>query len=226
MRFSWKLGCIGLSLTCIALSLTTQPLRAQTPAPPPNLVDQLLGSETPADIDVVALRQQVLERVKSKADAIAVKRPPIAPALLKLPQSTFSIVFDPDSSLIRPQSYQTIGRVADALSDPKLLPFTFLVVAHTESTGRRDINLTLSQRRADSIRDVLATTFKISPKRLQSLGLGEEQLQDSARPNSPLNGRAQIVTIGNVAATPAVQPAPKAASPAKKGQAAASKKRR
>lgn len=179
MRFSRKRCGIGLLAgASIAFVLLTQPTQAQTTAPAANLVDQLVGPETPADIDVPALRQQAVDRVKSKADATALKRPPVAPQLLKLPQFSFDVAFDPDSSVIRPQSYQTIGRIADALSDLKLLHYTFLVIDHTEAAGRRDANLTLSQRRADAIREALVGAFKISPKRLQALGLGEEQLQD------------------------------------------------
>jgi outer membrane protein OmpA-like peptidoglycan-associated protein len=208
-----------LAVASIALMSPAQPVLAQAAAPAAGMVDQLVGSETPADIDVAALRQQAADRIKSRADATALKRPPIAPQLLKLPQFNFDVLFDPDSYLIRPQSYQTIGRIADGLSDPKLLPYTFLVIDHTESTGRRDANLTLSQRRAESIREVLAGTFKISPKRLQALGLGEEQLRDSSRPASPANGRAQIATIGLVPAVAPTQPTASSVAPAKKGPA-------
>ena len=225
MRFSRIRRGIGLlAVASIAFALPTQPVRAQTAAPASSLVDQLVGSGTPADIDVAALRQQAVDRIKSRADATASKRPLIAPQLLKLPQFNFDVAFDPDSSLIRPQSYQTIGRIADALSDPKLLLYTFLVIDHTAATGRRDANLTLSQRRADSIREVLAGTFKISPKRLQALGLGEEQLQDSSRPTSLANVRAQIVTIGEVPAAVSSQPAASSVPPAKKGPATAKRR--
>ena len=226
MWFSRKRRGIGLlAVASIALALPTQPVQAQAAAPASNLVDQLVGPETPADIDVTALRQQAVDRIKSKADATASKRPPVAPQLLKLPQFNFDVAFDPDSSVIRPQSYQTIGRIADALSDLKLLRYTFLVLDHTEATGRRDVNLTLSQRRADAIREALVGTFKISSKRLQALGLGEEQLQDASRPASPANVRAQIVTIGEVAAAVSSEPTASSVQPAKKGSAAASKKR-
>ena len=40
----------------------------------------------------------------------------------------------------------------------------------------------LSQRRADAVREVLVNTFKISAKRIQSLGVGEEQFIDQAQP--------------------------------------------
>jgi outer membrane protein OmpA-like peptidoglycan-associated protein len=146
-------------------------------------------------VDVAALRQQALERIKSKADAVALKRPPVAPQLRKLPRLNLDIQFNPDSPVIRPESYRVLGRIADTLSDPKLQPYGFLIVGHTESTGRREDNLTLSQRRADSIRYVLATTFKISSKRLQAVGLGEEQLLDAEHPKAPVNQQTQIVTV-------------------------------
>ena len=41
-------------------------------------------------------------------------------------------------------------------------------------------------------------TFKVSPKRLQALGLGEEQLQDVNRPASPANARVLLIAVGKV----------------------------
>jgi OOP family OmpA-OmpF porin len=64
------------------------------------------------------------------------------------------------------------------------------------ATGKREYNLALSQRRADAIRDVLVTTFKISPKRLQAIGLGEEQLLDAAHPTATINQQIQVATVG------------------------------
>jgi OOP family OmpA-OmpF porin len=162
------------------------------------LINQLAGLETAVDLDIVALRQQALDRVKSKADATPLKRPPIAGQLLKLPQFAIEVQFDPDTSIVRPESYKTVGRIADVLTDPSLLPYVFLIVGHTDASGRRDNNLTLSQRRADSIRDVLVTTFKVSPKRLKAIGLGEEQLLDAAHPTAPVNQQVQVVTVGKV----------------------------
>jgi len=100
------------------------------------------------------------------------------------------------------------------------------VIDHTEATGRRGPNQILSQRRADAIRGILAGSFDISSKRLQALGLGEEQLQDAAHPASPANARVQIVTIGIVPAPVSPAPAASSVSPAKKGPSASSKKHR
>jgi OmpA-OmpF porin, OOP family len=159
------------------------------------MISQLGGLETTADLDVVALRQQALDRVKSKVDGASLKRPPVAAELLKLPHFNVEVQFNPDSPIIRPESYQTLGRIADALYDPALSSYGFLIVGHTEATGKREYNLTLSQRRAESIRGVLVTTFKISPKRIQAVGLGEEQLQDATHPTAAVNQQVEIVTF-------------------------------
>jgi outer membrane protein OmpA-like peptidoglycan-associated protein len=226
MLFAITRRAIGFLLVAsTALVWLQQPARAQAAAPAANLADQLVGPETLAtDVDVAALRQQVADRVQSKVEANALKRPPIAPQLLKLPQVTFDIVFDPDTPIIRPQSYATIGRIADALADPKIRAYAYLVVDHTESTGRRPPNLTLSQRRADAIRQILSGTFNISSKRLQSLGLGEEQLQDTAKPASPANARVQLVAIGTMPPPEPPAAAATSAAPAKKKSSGASKR--
>jgi OmpA-OmpF porin, OOP family len=225
MRSEMKLRGIGLLLCVLGLFAVPAAARAQTAVPAGDIIDKLAaGGDTTPDVDVAALKQQAADRVKAKADAAQVKRPLIAPQLLKLTQLRFDVLFDPDSSLIRPGSYGMIGSLADALTDPRLQPYRFLIVDHTESGGRRDFNLTLSQRRADSIRDVLVTTFKISGKRLLALGLGEEQLQDGNRPTAPVNARVQIIAFG----TPEIAE-PKPATPAtaaQKGAAAAKKKKR
>src|SRR6267154_3120340 len=204
---------VSLLIGLLAGSIAS-PSAAQTPAggTAGDWVNKLAGLETVPDLDIAALRQQVADRVKSRADGVATKRPPVAPQLLKLPQLVVEIRFDEDAAVIRPESYQTLGRIADVLTDPKLLAYKFLIVVHTVSAGRRENNLTLSQRRADVIREVLANTFKISSKRLQAIGLGEEQLLDATRPAAAVNQRIQIATVGS--ALVPERPAPAKAAPA------------
>jgi outer membrane protein OmpA-like peptidoglycan-associated protein len=162
------------------------------------LINQLSGLAAPVEIDTAALRQQAADRIKARAktDTAPLKRPPITDQFSKLPQFPADIKFDPDTAVIRPESYRLLGQIADALYHPTLVPYKFLIVGHTESTGRRENNLILSQRRADAIRDVLVNTFKISAKRFHTLGLGEEQMQDSSRPSSPTNQQVQVVAVG------------------------------
>ena len=191
----------GIGLLVVALiGFAALPALAQTPAAgtADEWVNKLAGLETAPDLDLAALRQQAVDRIKARAklDAAPLKRPLIAPDLLKLPQFAADIQFDEDAAVVRPESYRTLGRIADTLYQPSLLGYKFLIVGHTISTGKRDYNLTLSQRRADVIRDILVNTFKISPKRLQSIGLGEEQMLDSVHPSAPVNQQVQVLTVG------------------------------
>ncbi|HSY56473.1 MAG TPA: OmpA family protein [Bradyrhizobium sp.] len=182
---------VGLAMSALPVALAS----AQETVTAEAIVGVLAGLETASDLEAAALRQQAADRIKAKADGIALKRPLLSPQLNRLPHVTLDIQFNPGTPVIRPESYRTLGRIADALTNPALMSSTFLVVGRTDSTGRREINLALSQRRAEAIRDALATTFKISAKRVFAVGLGEEQLQDADHPKAVVNQQALIVTL-------------------------------
>ena len=201
---SGKKSCCGVLVLIIVLmgsmesSAQTQQTPAQTGATAESWANQLAGLQTPPDLDVPALRQEAVVRVKAKADGVPLNRPPITTQLLNVPRLVVEIRFDEDTPIVRPESYRTVGRIADTLTHRSLLSNKFLIVGHAAALGRRDYNLTLSQRRADAIRDILVTTFKISPKRLQAIGLGEEQLLDAAHPAAATNQRIRIATVGRM----------------------------
>jgi len=191
----------GLALTSLAaLAVPVAVSHSQTAPARDDIVKQLSGFETAGELDISALKQKVSDKSRSrgKNEPEPSKRPLIAPELKELPSFTVTIDFDSDTPVVRPSSYQTVGRIADALVSASLLPYGFLIIGHTESNGRREANVLLSQRRADAIRDSLVNTFKISSKRVASLGLGEEQFIDQAHPTSPANQQIQIVTIAKL----------------------------
>ncbi len=103
-----------------------------------DVATRLGGLETPPELDLVALRQQVAERSKSrgKNEPPPQKRPPIAPELSKLPAYNVDIQFDADTPIVRPESYQALGQIADTLVNSALLNYEFLVVGHTEFDGQ------------------------------------------------------------------------------------------
>jgi len=214
-----SLRSIGLMLTAFAaLAVPVAVSHGQTAPSRDDIVSKLSGFETGPDLDIAALKQKISDRSKmrGKNEPEPSKRPLIVPELKDLPTFTVSIDFDSDTPVVRPSSYQTVGRIADAMVHASLLPYSFLIVGHTDSNGRREANVPLSQRRADAIRDSLVNTFKISSKRVQSLGLGEEQFIDQAHPNSPANLQIQIVTIAKLPEQePTAQPSA-ASKPTKK----------
>ncbi|MDT0583501.1 MULTISPECIES: OmpA family protein [Alteromonadaceae] len=55
-----------------------------------------------------------------------------------------------------------------------------VVEGHTSSVGRAEYNQFLSQKRADSVRQMLITKYGIAAERLTAVGYGETQLKDPA----------------------------------------------
>ena len=212
---------VGLPFALAVVLIVPTSSRSQTLPSRDDIINHLSRFEGAPALDVAALRQRVLDksRSRSKNEPEPSKRPPIVPEILNLPSFTVSIDFDTDTPVVRPSSYEMVGRIADAMVHATLLPYSFLIVGHSDATGRREANVMLSQRRADSIRDVLVNTFKISSKRVSSLGVGEEQFIDPAHPTSKDNLQIQILTIAKQPeqSEQAEQPAARAApSPAKK----------
>jgi len=148
------------------------------------------------DLDVDAIRRSIEERIRVEGTENAASPPPALQALTMLPNLTVEVQFDFNSDWILPASWETVGRIADALHNPLLLGYKFAVVGHTDAKGSREYNLELSQRRALSVVEMLVTTFSVDPAMLVGVGFGEEQLQDPQDPYSAVNRRVQLLNIG------------------------------
>ena len=154
-----------------------------------------VSGDTRLDLTAAQMRQAVLDNIRNYPGAL----PPRAltfPQLANLAQFTVEINFDFNSAAIRPESYRNVGAIADALHNPILLGYGFLVVGHTNSVGGRTYNVGLSQRRAEAIVAALVNPFGVNPAVLQPVGMGEEQLRDPAHPTSGVNRRVQLINVG------------------------------
>jgi outer membrane protein OmpA-like peptidoglycan-associated protein len=180
-----------------AVALLSLPAGAQTKLDRNEIINSLSGLPAAGHgVTAALLRQQALDNIAQHPGDDASTMLPLAAQLAKLRQFNVEIVFDFDSATIRPESYETIGLMADALHHPYLLQYRFLVIGHTDAKGDRTYNLNLSQKRADSIREALTTTFRVDPARLDAVGLGEEELRDPANPYAQVNRRVQLINIG------------------------------
>jgi outer membrane protein OmpA-like peptidoglycan-associated protein len=160
------------------------------------MANSLAGvSNTQLSLTGVQMRQAVLDNIRNYPGTL----PPRAltfPELETLSQFVVEVDFDFNSAVIKPSSYRVVGSIADALHNPILLGYGFLVIGHTDSVGGRQYNVGLSQRRADAIRDALIDPFGVNPGALEAVGMGEEQLRDRAHPTSGVNRRVQLVNVG------------------------------
>jgi outer membrane protein OmpA-like peptidoglycan-associated protein len=186
-----------IALAVAALPFAALPALGQINLTKTDLVNSLQGMEAVA-FDVAALRQQVARALADPTRTDRLNRAPISEQLNRLAQMTIAIQFDFNSARIRPQSYRSVGLMADALYHPYLLGYRFLVVGHTDGKGSREYNLKLSQQRADAIRWALLNPFGIEPRRIEAIGLGEEQLLNRANPEAAQNRRVQLINIGKM----------------------------
>lgn len=149
-------------------------------------------------IDVAAVQADIEARIRAEGNENAQSAPPVSEVLAKLPNFIVQIQFNFDSDVIRPESWNIVGRIADALHHPLLSGNRFLLVGHTDSKGKRIYNLELSNRRAEAVREMLINVFKVPADRLLPLGLGEEQIFDTANSEAEVNRRVEIINLGPV----------------------------
>ncbi len=81
-----------------------------------------------------------------------------------------NIYFDFDKSDLKPESFTELGRVVKFLTDNPNVKIE--IAAHTDSKGSEDYNLSLSQKRAESVVSYLSSKG-IDPSRLIAKGYGE-----------------------------------------------------
>jgi outer membrane protein OmpA-like peptidoglycan-associated protein len=148
------------------------------------------------DISADALQKAAIENIEKYPGANSPQSLPLADKLASLRQFNVEITFHFDSANIAPESYETVGLIADALHTPYLAGQTFFIVGHTDAKGAREYNLELSIKRAQAVREALVTTFRVPGDHLFAVGLGEEQLRDPSNPDAAVNRRVQLINLG------------------------------
>lgn len=185
----------GLALVSLLVG-ATGPASAQTALSGDQIV-QTMGSAAraaPPGLSAALIRQAVQQHMVDNPGMPITWQP--LELLNNLAQIDVQIQFALNSAIIRPESYSTIGSMADALHHPVLGGYKFVVTGNTDTTGNRKDNLALSQARADAVVEALTTTFSVDPARVEAVGLGEEALEDVKNPKNPINRRVQLINIG------------------------------
>ncbi len=108
-----------------------------------------------------------------------------------------TITFDTGSWEIRPDQMDVLSVIADALqraiqANPDEV---FLIEGHTDAVGSDIDNLSLSDRRAESVAQALTEQFGIPPENLTSQGYGEQNLKIPTDGPEPRN---RYVTVRRI----------------------------
>jgi outer membrane protein OmpA-like peptidoglycan-associated protein len=108
-----------------------------------------------------------------------------------------TINFEFGSWEVPPDQYHKLERVARAMlrilrDNPDSV---FLVEGHTDAVGSEDDNLSLSDRRASSVAQILSETFDVPPENLVTQGYGEQFLKVDTQGPERLNRRVAFLNV-------------------------------
>jgi OmpA-OmpF porin, OOP family len=89
------------------------------------------------------------------------------------------ISFDSGSWEVTPDQQERLQAIAEAMAQvlARNPDEVFLIEGHTDAVGNEDDNLSLSDRRAESVAVVLTQAYQIPPENLTTQGYGEQHLK-------------------------------------------------
>jgi len=101
---------------------------------------------------------------------------------------THGILFDSGSDRIKAESMKTLTDIGTMLTEDAALRLS--IEGHTDADGADADNLSLSQRRAASVRSYLLENFKVDAARLEAKGFGElKPIDVNTSPEGKANNR-------------------------------------
>jgi outer membrane protein OmpA-like peptidoglycan-associated protein len=103
-----------------------------------------------------------------------------------------SLEFENGKADILPAMHLDLNKLGNFLTDHPELHLT--ISGHTDSAGKEESNLKLSQARADAIREYLLVGFKIEPDRITAIGYGSSKpiVQELTDDHKQLNRRVEF----------------------------------
>jgi outer membrane protein OmpA-like peptidoglycan-associated protein len=100
------------------------------------------------------------------------------------------ILFDTGKDAVKPAAKESLGKAAATLANSET---TIIIQGHTDSSGSDSINRPLSERRADNVRDFLASKG-VAASRMTAVGYGSSRpaVPNDTEANRALNRRVQL----------------------------------
>jgi outer membrane protein OmpA-like peptidoglycan-associated protein len=108
-----------------------------------------------------------------------------------------TITFESGAWEVGPEQYPKLERIARAILRVlrRRPDDVFLVEGHTDAVGPDVDNLSLSDRRATSVAEILTETFGVPPENLVTQGYGEQYLKIDTQGPEPRNRRVTVINI-------------------------------
>ncbi len=173
---AWPSVLLALVCTANAQPVETELLRGNA-VTTDRVVDALLPS-------AVRARSLRLGRLPAGSTEASVK-----------PSASLLITFETNSSALTVNAKRQLDVVATAMKTDKLASYRFTVEGHADPRGAPEVNLVLSQDRAQSVRSYLVDAHSIQADRLLAEGRGDREPMRPSQPTAAENRRVTFVTV-------------------------------
>lgn len=111
---------------------------------------------------------------------------------------TPNVFFEFNSPKIPRQYYTELDKLGQVLTMPQNSAYRVQIQGHTDNVGSDAYNQSLSEKRAESIKNYLVQHFGIVPERLMVKGYGKSQPRttNDTQDGRDQNRRAELVNLG------------------------------
>jgi outer membrane protein OmpA-like peptidoglycan-associated protein len=154
---------------------------------------------SPADASRAAEERQFLSVVRNRPtrSLSTEERDKIASIANSKPKIDLEITFEYNSAVIGSKAMPQVTELGKALTSEDLKGHTFILAGFTDAKGSETYNQSLSERRADAVKQLLSEKYGIEAGNLVTVGYGPKQLKDPTNPFAAENRRVQVVNAAD-----------------------------
>ena len=108
-------------------------------------------------------------------------------------RASILVTFVTNSADLTADAKRALDVLAGAMKSDKLASVRFTIEGHADPRGSEELNLKLSQARAESVRGYLTASHGLAADRINAVGKGSSALMKPSEPAAPENRRVTII---------------------------------
>ena len=157
------------------------------------LIDALAPAAKPADAAASAAEEGPRTRSWKPGVRPAAAVAGTAAAAAQPGRASILVTFVTNSADLTGDAKKALDVLASAMKSEKLAAVRFTIEGHADPRGSEELNLKLSQARAESVRGYLMASHGMAADRVNAVGKGSSALMKPSEPAAPENRRVTIV---------------------------------
>ena len=198
----------GLALAAgLALSAGSAPALAAEQLSPEDIVKAIKPAThvtrslttSPADAARKAEETRFVDGLRNRTSRslTTAEREQISTIAQKKPSIDLEVNFEYNSATIGPKATPQVTNLGKALTSDELKGATLIVAGYTDAKGTDTYNQSLSERRADAVKQFLAEKYGVDAANLVTVGYGKGHLKNQFDPFSADNRRVQVINMSD-----------------------------